>query len=401
MIDGFNKWSSRPAVVTAAGLFAAGLALTPAEAADLGGDCCADLEERVAELEATTVRKGNSKVSLTVSGQVNRELLFWDNGVDDDVYIVDSNLSSTRLRFSGSARINSSLEAGFKIEFDPEIDTSDEVDETTGTSALNIDMRIHDVWLKGTVGKLSLGKGDTASNGASEVDISGSGIVGYSSGFPDHMTSFTFQGGGGPTVGDAFSNFDGLSRRSRLRYDTPTFAGFTVSTSWGQTARQGDDFWDVALRYAGEFGGIRVAAAVAVTRDEDSTGAADDETEGVNGSISVMHVPTGLNVTFAAGNRDFASTTEDGDFHYVKVGIKQKWFAVGATAISVDYYHGDDINTAFVGNDDSEFWGVQFVQNIDAAAMEIYAGYYHAEYDETGSTFEDMDMFAIGSRIKF
>ena len=40
----------------------------PAKAADLGGDCCADLEERVAELEATTVRKGNKKVSVTLSG---------------------------------------------------------------------------------------------------------------------------------------------------------------------------------------------------------------------------------------------------------------------------------------------------------------------------------------------
>ena len=46
------------------------LSATPAKAADLGGDCCADLEERVAELEATTVRKGNKKVSVTLSGWV-------------------------------------------------------------------------------------------------------------------------------------------------------------------------------------------------------------------------------------------------------------------------------------------------------------------------------------------
>ena len=45
-----------------------------AKAADLGGDCCADLEERVAELEATTARKGNRKVSLTVSGWVNEAI---------------------------------------------------------------------------------------------------------------------------------------------------------------------------------------------------------------------------------------------------------------------------------------------------------------------------------------
>lgn len=39
-------------------------------AADLGGNCCADLEERIAELEATTARKGNRKVSLTSHGWV-------------------------------------------------------------------------------------------------------------------------------------------------------------------------------------------------------------------------------------------------------------------------------------------------------------------------------------------
>ena len=51
-----------------------------AKAADLGGDCCADLEERVAELEATTARKGNRKVSLTVSGWVNEAVFAWDDG---------------------------------------------------------------------------------------------------------------------------------------------------------------------------------------------------------------------------------------------------------------------------------------------------------------------------------
>ena len=44
------------------------------QAADLGGDCCADLEERVADLEATTARKGNRKVSLKISGWVSRTL---------------------------------------------------------------------------------------------------------------------------------------------------------------------------------------------------------------------------------------------------------------------------------------------------------------------------------------
>ena len=33
-------------------------------ATDLGGDCCADLEERVADLDATTVRKGTRKTYI-------------------------------------------------------------------------------------------------------------------------------------------------------------------------------------------------------------------------------------------------------------------------------------------------------------------------------------------------
>ena len=64
----FKLSCSRMALLAAFGL---AMSFTPASAADLGGDCCADLEERIAELEATTARKGNRKVSLTISGWVN------------------------------------------------------------------------------------------------------------------------------------------------------------------------------------------------------------------------------------------------------------------------------------------------------------------------------------------
>jgi hypothetical protein len=56
------KKSSLSALV--AGPLAGGLPTANAFAADLGGTCCADLEERIAAHEATTVRKGNRKFSL-------------------------------------------------------------------------------------------------------------------------------------------------------------------------------------------------------------------------------------------------------------------------------------------------------------------------------------------------
>jgi hypothetical protein len=69
-----------------------------AKAADLGGDCCADLEERVAELEATTARKGNRKVSLTVSGWVNEQVLYWNDGTENNVYVGNNDMERSRFR---------------------------------------------------------------------------------------------------------------------------------------------------------------------------------------------------------------------------------------------------------------------------------------------------------------
>ena len=57
MIGGLLKSSSKLALMAAAGILVGGVSMGSAKAADLGGDCCADLEERVAELEATTARK--------------------------------------------------------------------------------------------------------------------------------------------------------------------------------------------------------------------------------------------------------------------------------------------------------------------------------------------------------
>ena len=90
MIGGLFKSASRVALVAAAGVLVGGVS---AQAADLGGNCCADLEERVAELEATTARKGNRKVSLTVYGQVNWAVMYWDDGHETNAYVVDNNNS--------------------------------------------------------------------------------------------------------------------------------------------------------------------------------------------------------------------------------------------------------------------------------------------------------------------
>src|SRR5215831_18123973 len=103
-------------VATAATALMGSFAHEPVKAADLGGDCCADLEERVAELEATTVRKGNKKVSVTISGWVVKLGTWWDDGHETNFYVGDKDTTlSSHIQISGSATIAPGWSAGYTL----------------------------------------------------------------------------------------------------------------------------------------------------------------------------------------------------------------------------------------------------------------------------------------------
>src|SRR5215831_18724864 len=121
MIGGLLSNASRLALVAAAGVIVGGMAMPSAKAADLGGDCCADLEERVAELEATTARKGNRKMSLTITGQVHRMVLYWNDGHSSNTYYgLDNTNSSSRFSFTGTAKVTPTVSMGFDITIEIE-----------------------------------------------------------------------------------------------------------------------------------------------------------------------------------------------------------------------------------------------------------------------------------------
>jgi hypothetical protein len=90
--------------IALAAILAGAAAAAPA-AAGHAANCCADLEERIAELEATTARKGNRKVSLEISGHVNEAVMFWDDGYESNAYVVTNDNSRSRFRFKGKAKI--------------------------------------------------------------------------------------------------------------------------------------------------------------------------------------------------------------------------------------------------------------------------------------------------------
>lgn len=419
----------------AALLLSTALVSTNAFAADLGGDCCADLEERVAELEATTARKGNRKVSLQIYGQVNTAVMFWDNGRESNAYVVDNDISSTRFGFKGKAKIDSDWSAGFKIEIETELATSSGVTENNDDPAANIGLRKAEWYLKSkTYGKLSVGQGDSATSGITEVDVSGTNVIAM---FDDlkfgNDITVADQNGANATRLDSFTN-DGnheFNRINRVRYDTPEFAGFIVSAAWGE-----DDVWDVALRYAGEIGQFKVAAGIGYGQStDDLDGGSNDNDcsdaaapsrgctiDNASGSASIIHTPTGLFVTGGYAYRDFDDVNDVGvggsdytDNHwFVRGGVSQKWISLGKTAFYAEYqdYERKGAGTGgAAGNidrvEEAEIIGGGVVQKIDAAAMELYLGYRHVTVDDNRFTggvprdYDDYDVVTTGARIKF
>jgi hypothetical protein len=377
------------ALIAAAGLFAGGVAMPSAKAADLGGDCCADLEERVAELEATTARKGNRKMGLTITGQVHRVILWWDDGQSRDTYYgLDNTNSSSRFSLLGEAKVTPNVKMGFEIMIEIEaggtsskINQFDE-DGKVGTqingvgaasfNANNVDAYFGDArrvawWIEDkNLGRMTVGRYESA-GAITTIDLAGIGQAA--------SASMVLVNGGmllrGPSGQYYAMNLGALTdpaanqgRTELLRYDSPSLMGFIASASIAEAG----DYWGVMLRYAGEFSGFRIAAGIGYEDVTDrQTSAAANSVLGLPGAgptdlfvpepevkawgagLSVMHVPSGL---FAQGHymaADFScegnsasvsqywgQTTDcrkDATQWLIQAGIAKNWFGLGNTAI--------------------------------------------------------------------
>jgi hypothetical protein len=343
------------------------------------------------------VKSRNDKVSLTIYGQVNRAALYANDGDEDNWFFVDNDNSSTRIGLLGSTNAIDGFSIGTRFEVEFQSNPSNEVsqEDKNGVGDNNFKRRHFDIFLKSErFGKLSLGRGDTASNNTAEVDLSGTDVVGYSSIadmaggqlFFDNDTDTLSN----TTIGDVFNNFDGLSRDDRLRYDTPNFYGFFASGSVVS-----GDAADVALFYSAKLGDFKLAAAAAYSDPAGTSNSVDDS---IDGSISVLH-SSGFNLTFAGGTRDYkVSGRDDGTFYYGKLGYQRKFFSIGTTAMSVDYGRNDDVEQ---DGDEANTVGFQFVQNIDQWATEYFLGYRYHNLDRDNTDFKDINALMTGLRVKF
>ena len=334
-------------------------------------------------------------IEIKLTGQMSRGIMFVDDGIGSDAFHVDNDNSSTRFRFTGTGQMSPGVTTGVVFEVEYQSAPSNLVDRTDRvTASPDIDERVMDAYFEGRYGRLTLGQGDGAANGGVEVDLSGTTIA--------HFSDVAAIGGGiefrmpggalGPELGAVLGNQDFESRYDRVRYDTPTFSGFSLAVSSGvkneTVAPVSRDVWETALRYAGDFDAFgKLAGAVGMSQQDGDPGAVKDKT--VGGSLSWLH-GSGANLTFGYTTRDRGA--RDSTFAYAKAGYK-----AGKHAVSLDYTVGKAQSAA---GDEASAIGMAYVFT-PASWAELFALAKRAQLNRPGVAFEDVTIFMLCTRLKF
>jgi len=324
-----------------------------------------------------------ANAEFSFSGQISRAVTQVDNGIDTDTLHVDNNNSGTRLRLKGQTNLENGTTAGVYWETQYQDNSSSTVDVNSADSPSEFTSRIREVWFAGNWGKLYLGQGNGAANGTSEVDFSGTFLADYSGNNMDDGISFVSKTLSPPVKNSAaFSNFDGLSRNDRLRYDLPKWGPVGIALSSGQERSE------IALRYSSKFDdGGKFGLAIGQVSDEQST--ADFDQLGISASLLFSG---GFNITAHVGDRDNA-TGADPEGTYIKVGK-----ITGQHNVSVSFHAVDDNNTL---GDEAERTNIAYVYNMAKYGVELFGSYQTSSLDSIGENYEDVTQLAFGSKIKF
>lgn len=360
---------------------------------------CGALFATVALPAAAELRWENaSGGSVQIYGQFSPAWQSVDDGVASYDTIVDNGNSNSRAGIwvrqplgEGTFAFNFETAFGFRQSFLVTQGFKPKGINWQRTSIRKVDFS----WSSGNFGTIYLGQGSMSHDGAAEVDLSGTSLTGYNW-IAGAAGAFRFRTAAGAltarTIAGAMPNFDG-GRRGRIRYDTPEFSGFRFSVSYGEEVlAQASNLksTSAALLYNGEAGDWRMRGALGYARVETGPGVDLHDTVG---SFSAVHA-SGFNVTLAAGDRK-----ESGAYGYGKLGYRGDWFGVGTTALSVDYYSGNDMTLA-AGSSSSSV-GIQIVQNFDQSGIEAYLGWREYSLSETATAYRDMSSVLIGARWKF
>ncbi len=372
---------------------------------------------------ADNVSTGQAKVKLKVYGQVNKAMMWGDDGDNSRTFVVDNTASDTRIGFLADAPVNADFSFGANFEMGLRSNPSSGVYiqnantiSYTSTGGPGDYQQNSNTWneRKAEVtmthkrfGKVWLGQGDEASESISEMQLNGAAMVSGVIAAASYMSNTAlFNKTTNAHITRSLGSVNGIidsDRDDRVRYDTPNLMGFVASASFTSGG-----IGSAALRYDNKFGQFKVNAGVGYTNRGSVSTVVEDE---VVGSISVLH-DSGLNASFYAGERNNKNssatvTVDESTGIGGSVGYIAKIFGVGPTAFSVDYYNTDNLNRAQTSAAptsgwETNTWGLGINQNFADIGTDVYVMYRNFEVDApTGTSIDDVNVVVTGVRVTF
>lgn len=349
-----------------------------------------------AALWTTAAFATEDDLDATIYGQLNFGALQVDNGSGRETYFAENPTVPSRVGvrwlfpLAGSSSLMIQLETGLGLTNLREVSPSN--DKLEVDFARNDLRKFEIIYTSDQFGRLSLGQGSMASDGAAGADLSRTGLaLGPSIGDLGGQTEFLAPDGTGSgiLVGDVFDDLAGL-RRLRVRYDTPDWQGFTLSVAHGtDVLRRGAnrEHTDIALAYALDTERFLFEAVASYEW-------IDSDEERAVASASLFDKPTGLNASLATG----ANQVGDGGYVYAKFGIVRELTRLGPTAFALEYYDGADLG---LSGSRSEAIGVGLTQRIAPWDLDLVAALRRYQLALASDSFQDVDVVLLGARWRF
>lgn len=337
--------------------------------------------------------------SIRAYGQISPTWLGVDDGSETYGALADNAHSNSRVgvfvdqEYSSSGAVVFNFETALGAPSSGAFSQGYEPDwDWDKTKIRKVELIFSDSW-----GKLSLGQGAMATDGASGSNLSETTISSSRSN-SDVAGGYYFRSTEGVlsdiVIKDSHRKWDG-SRRFRIRYDTPYFGGsaagkgFTFGVAYGEEILTEDDdniYYDIAARYDDSRGDWDVIGAIGYGWIDGK----DSVSRYWSGSASALHRASGLNGTIAGGG----DPDTNGHFIYLNAGWIAHFFDVGHTAMAVEWYNG---RNTISDHSNAVEHGIQIVQSFDDQNLEVYLSYDLYSFQEDGGTsYQDVSAVMAG-----
>jgi predicted porin len=324
-------------------------------------------------------------IKWKMSGQVNRAVSIMDDGMQSDIRSTDNGASNTRFRMRGSEDLGNGMKVGAYWELGINSSPSSKAfPDKDGDEDGGVTIRQANVWFSGNWGKLTLGHASEASDGASGADLSGTGLAHSGSARTDNSADVKFwlsDGSGSINQDGTYTKYDG-GRKDVIRYDSPKLGPVGVAVNVSN-----DQSWSAAAKVKTGLGGGQLSAALGYSHD---TGGGNVDSRWNMSASYLFSQGTNISGHYADNN-----PVNGQDSKSYSISLGHKW---GVHAVEATYSEGKDI----AGNNfDSQGYAIEYVHNLKKVNTQLYAGYLHAELDAPGISYEDIDVFTVGARVKF